>query len=97
MRTKDLIHAVAAVTELPRREVRETVLVALDIIADALADGEPMTLRGVGTLSVKPRGASLVMPSGNRLSCSLRGPRVVRFSPTPALEKELNVRPGEVL
>lgn len=97
MKTKQLIKEVSAITYLDRPEVNEAVRVAIAVIADALAEGETVRLKGLGRLAVKKRADCLVMKAGIPMECEIRGPRVLRFKGNRFLEQEINRRHEEVL
>lgn len=97
MKTKALIQHVCDITGWERREVSDIVLVAINVMAEALADNETVKLKGLGRLAVKKRADCLVMKAGIPMECDIRGPRVLRFKGNRLLEREINRRYEEVL
>jgi nucleoid DNA-binding protein len=97
MKTKQLIQQVSDITGWERREVSDIVLVAIEVMAEALTDGETVKLKGLGRLAVKKRADCLVMKAGIPMECEIRGPRVLRFKGNRFLEQEINRRHEEVL
>lgn len=92
MNTKDLIGKTAAITGIPKVFVRDAIETALLVIVDELAEDGDVKLRNIGTLKVRRRLPQLVVQPGTDIECSVKGPRVVKFSPSEKLGKEINLR-----
>ena len=57
MNKTDLINAVAAKTELSKKDSEKAVSAVFDVITDQLAGGEKVVLVGFGTFEVRHRAA----------------------------------------
>ena len=57
MNKAELIDAVAEATELSRADAEKTTNAVLDSIIDALSKGDPVSLVGFGSFSVRERAA----------------------------------------
>ena len=57
MNKADLVAAVAAKTELPKKDAEAAVAAVVDSITSALADGDKVSLVGFGTFEVRERAA----------------------------------------
>jgi len=55
MQKTDFIKAVAAKAEVSQKDAKQIIDAALDVIADALAQGHRVTLTGFGTFEVRQR------------------------------------------
>ena len=87
MNCKELVDAVAKVTELQKKDVKLAITQALQFIANELSDGKEVVLSGFGTfkvVDVKERngrnpatGEAIVIPAGKK----------VRFKPHGALKE----------
>lgn len=55
MQKTDFIKAVAAKAEVPQKDAKQIIDMALDVIAEALAAGQRVTLTGFGTFEVRQR------------------------------------------
>lgn len=55
MQKTDFIKAVAAKAEVSQKDAKQIIDMALDVIADALAQGQRVTLTGFGTFEVRQR------------------------------------------
>ena len=59
MNKAELIHAVAAKTEISKKDAEAAVNATLDIITEALKAGEKVALVGFGAFEVKERAARM--------------------------------------
>ncbi|MGI6157588.1 MAG: HU family DNA-binding protein [Saccharofermentanales bacterium] len=57
MNKTELINAVAAETELSKKDTEKAITAVFDVIADQLAQGEKVVLVGFGTFEVRHRAA----------------------------------------
>lgn len=57
MNKTELVAAVAAKTELSKKDAEAAVTAVLDSVKDALADGDKVSIVGFGTFGVKTRAA----------------------------------------
>jgi DNA-binding protein HU-beta len=57
MNKGDLVDAVAAQTQLPKKQVDAILTATLEVIQDAVASGEKVTLVGFGTFESRQRQA----------------------------------------
>ncbi len=57
MNKTELVAAVAAKTELSKKDAEAAVSAVLDSVKDALADGDKVSIVGFGTFAVKTRAA----------------------------------------
>jgi nucleoid DNA-binding protein len=92
MKTGDLIRKTATITGIPKVFVRDAIETALLVIVDELAEDGEVKLRNIGKLTVRRRLPQLVVQPGTGIECSVKGPRVVKFSPTAKLGREINLR-----
>lgn len=92
MNTNTLVTETTRITGIPIDFVRDAIETALLVLIDELSEGGEVKLRGVGTLSVRRRLPRLVVQPGSGLECSIKGPRVAKFSAAAKLEREINLR-----
>lgn len=89
MHTSDLIADYAVLADIPKAEARRRVELLLAQIASALAAGQDVALKGIGTLAPVDRSARAgVGPGGKAYDVPAR--KSVRLRPASALVEALN-------
>jgi nucleoid DNA-binding protein len=92
MKLKDLIAIVATVTDSPDDQVREVLETALQVMADALSDHEPVRLPGLGRLEVRQVGIPRIVCLAPYSQKREIAPHAVRFRAVKRLRNEVNIR-----
>lgn len=88
MNYSKLITTVATRLNLPPFEVKQQLRVTLDVITDALHDGDFVRLEGIGIFRVKMRkGRLLHNPREHGIFVNIPSMKVVTFKASPSLKK----------
>ena len=90
MNKSELIQAVADSTDLPKATAGKAVDAIIENIKNSLADGDPVTLVGFGTFSVRERAARVGRNprTGERLD--IKAANVPVFKPGKAFKDAVN-------
>ncbi|RKZ87732.1 MAG: DNA-binding protein HU [Candidatus Parabeggiatoa sp. nov. 1] len=90
MNKSELIQAVADSTELPKATAGKAVDAIIENIKNSLADGDPVTLVGFGTFTVRERAARVGRNprTGERLD--IKAANVPVFKPGKAFKDAVN-------
>lgn len=86
MNKTDLVAAVAAKTELSKKDAEAAVTATLDAVKDALADGDKVALVGFGTFAVKTRAARTGVNPLTKAPMSIPETKVPTFKAGSALK-----------
>ena len=86
MNKTELVAAVAAKTELSKKDAEAAVKAVLDAVTDALADGDKVALVGFGTFEVKTRAARTGNNPRTGESISIPASKVPSFKAGAALK-----------
>ncbi len=86
MNKTELVAAVAAKTELSKKDAEAAVKAVLDAVTDALADGDKVALVGFGTFEVKTRAARTGKNPRTGESISIPASKVPSFKAGAALK-----------
>lgn len=86
MNKTELAAAVAAKTELSKKDAEAAVTAALDSIKEALADGDKVSIVGFGTFSVKTRAARTGINPLTKAPMSIPETKVPAFKAGSALK-----------
>ena len=86
MNKTELVAAVAAKTELSKKDAEAAVKAVLDAVTDALADGDKVALVGFGTFEVKTRAARPGKKPRTGESISIPASKVPSFKAGAALK-----------
>lgn len=86
MNKTELVAAVAAKTELSKKDAEAAVSAVLDSVKDALADGDKVSLVGFGTFSVKTRAARTGINPLTKAAISIPETKVPAFKAGSALK-----------
>lgn len=92
MKTKTLILKTADVTGFADRYVRRVIEVALELIADELAENDAVKLKGLGRLSTRRMPSAVFVDTLQGTTQEIKGGRLVHFSADVKLLKEINMR-----
>ncbi|MFT4797906.1 MAG: integration host factor subunit beta [Candidatus Azotimanducaceae bacterium] len=93
MTKSELIERIASVqTQLSAKDVELAVKMILDHMADALADGERIEIRGFGSFSLHYREARLGRNPKTGEKVNLAGKFVPHFKPGKELRDRVNLR-----
>jgi len=91
MKKSELVEKVAqAHASITRREAEVVVALFFEAIADALARGERVELRGFGSLSTRKRRARIARNPKTGKTVSVPAKRVPHFKPGKELQKRIN-------
>ena len=86
MNKTELVAAVAAKTELSKKDAEAAVKAVLDAVTDALPDGDKVALVGFGTFEVKTRAARTGKNPRTGESISIPASKVPSFKAGAALK-----------
>ncbi len=86
MNKTELVAAVAAKTELSKKDAEAAVSAVLDSVKDALADGDKVSLVGFGTFAVKTRAARTGINPLTKAAISIPETKVPAFKAGSALK-----------
>jgi DNA-binding protein HU-beta len=75
MRKQDLIDAVSAKSNLPKRQVAMVIDATFNAIRDAMAEGQKVTMTGFGSFEVAQRNEREGQPAHRREDQDRRPPR----------------------
>ena len=91
MTRSDLVDALAAqFHQLPHRDIEMVVKTVLDSMADALAQGHRIEIRGFGSFTVTPRHARIGRNPRTGDSVEIPEKRVPHFKPGKALREAVD-------
>lgn len=88
---QEIGRAAAAQTQYTQVVAREILEAALAYIADQLAQGESVVLKGVGRLNPRVRPARTARNPNDGTPVDVPAKRVVKFIPRGDLKEQLNV------
>ena len=86
MQKTDFIKKVAERADLSQKDTKKAIDAALDIIAEALANGEKVTLTGFGTFEVRERQAREGVNPQTREKIKIEATRTPGFSASSTLK-----------
>ena len=86
MNKSELISAVAEKAALSKKDSEAAVSAVLDVIADALAQGDEVRLVGFGTFEVKKREARMGLNPKTKEPVPIPATKVPAFKPGKALK-----------
>lgn len=86
MNKTDFIEAVAKKSEMTKADAKKAVNAFCEVIADAMKEGEKVTIIGFGTFSVSERAArtGINPQTGKKMKIDAR--KVVKFKPGSGLD-----------
>ena len=90
MNKTELVAAVAAKTELSKKEAEAAVSATLDAITEALAEGDKIALVGFGTFSVKERAARTGINPLTKETIQIAASKAPAFKAGKALKDAIN-------
>lgn len=91
MTKKELIAGVADMNDMNKREVEETLNATLEMIQDAMAEGESVDLYGFGKFSVVERAARKGRNPATGEEIQIAASKSPKFKPAKALKVAVNV------
>ena len=92
MKKADLVDTIAGKTNLPKGQVQQMVDDVFDLIADGLAKGEKIDLRGFGTFSVRASAARTGRNPQTGETINIPARRVPAFKPGKELKEKVNAQ-----
>jgi nucleoid DNA-binding protein len=96
MNRTDFIDQIAARTQRSRTEVEDVINAALAVIADALANGDKVDLRGFGSFQVSGKNERQGRNPRTGESLTIAAKRVAVFKPSKELAERVNATSGPV-
>jgi DNA-binding protein HU-beta len=93
MKKADLVDTIAGKVGLPKAQVQQMVDDVFDLIAEGLAKGEKIDLRGFGTFSVRDSAARTGRNPQTGEAINIPARRVPAFKPGKELKEKVN-QPG---
>ena len=94
MNKSEPVSRVAAETSLPRAAADRTVSTLFSVIADALADGETVTIAGFGTFAARSRAARQGRNPSTGEPVAIAASRAPSFKPGRTLRDTANSTPS---
>jgi integration host factor beta subunit len=91
MKKSDLVDAISGKAGLPKGQVQQMVDDVFDLIADGLAKGEKIDLRGFGTFSVRDSAARTGRNPQTGEAINIPARRVPAFKPGKELKEKVNL------
>src|SRR6185503_379954 len=90
MKKSDLVDAISGKAGVPKAQVQQMVDDVFDLIADGLAKGEKIDLRGFGTFSVRDSAARTGRNPQTGGTIAIPARRVPGFKPGKELKEKVN-------
>jgi DNA-binding protein HU-beta len=90
MKKSDLVDAIAGKAGVPKAQIQQMVDDVFDLIADGLAKGEKIDLRGFGTFSVRDSAARTGRNPQTGEPIAIPARRVPGFKPGKELKEKVN-------
>lgn len=90
MKKADLVRSIATNTDLTQKDADNALSVMVDAISEALADGQEVSLRGLGKFTVQQRGERNARNPQTGEMVKLPASRAVRFKPSQTLKDQVN-------
>ena len=90
MNKAELIHAIAAKTEMSKKDAEAAVNAAIAAFEAALVAGEKVQISGIGTFEVKTRGARTGINPQNGEKIEIAACKYPAFSASKTLKAKLN-------
>ena len=90
MNKTELVAAVAAKTELTKKDADAAVAAVIDAITGALKDGEKVSLVGFGTFEVKTRAARTGLNPRTKEKIKIKASKAPAFKAGKALKDAVN-------
>lgn len=91
---ENIISEVYETTQLPKNRSREVVETALELMKDALSQGDDLLISGFGKFMVKAKKARRGRNPQTRADLQLRARRVVVFKTSGVLRRRINEAAG---
>ncbi len=91
MNKSELIAAIAAKTEISRKDAEKTVNAFVDAVGDSLAKGDKIQLIGFGTFAVKARPARTARNPRTGAEIKIAASKAPAFKAGKALKDKVNV------
>jgi DNA-binding protein HU-beta len=92
MKKSDLVDAISGKAGLPKGQVQQMVDDVFDLIAEGLAKGEKIDLRGFGTFSVRDSAARTGRNPQTGEPIAIPARRVPGFKPGKELKEKVNAQ-----
>lgn len=89
MTKTDLIAQVAANTEMSKKSSELAVNAVIDALAKAMANGEKISIAGLGTFEIRERAARQGINPRTREAITIEASRSVAFKPAKAVKDQL--------
>lgn len=90
MNKTELIEAIASRTDMTKTDVDKVVSSLVDVITDALADGDKVSLKGFGIFEVRARDARIGRNPRTGETMEIAASKVPAFKASSALKKAVN-------
>ncbi|MBM6841169.1 HU family DNA-binding protein [[Clostridium] spiroforme] len=90
MNKAELIEAIASKTELTKTDVDKVVSSLIDVITDALAKGDKVSLKGFGNFEVRQREARMGRNPKTGETMEIAASKAPAFKASTALKKAVN-------
>ncbi len=90
MNKADLVAAIAANTELSKKDADKALKAFIDVVGDELSKGEKVQLAGFGTFEVVERAARTGINPQTKEQISIPASKAPKFKPMKSLKEKVN-------
>ena len=90
MNKADLVAAIAANTELSKKDADKALKAFIDVVGDELSKGEKVQLAGFGTFEVVERAARRGINPQTKEQISIPASKAPKFKPMKSLKEKVN-------
>lgn len=90
MNKTELIEAIASKTEMTKTDVDKVVSSLVDVVTDALANGDKVSLKGFGNFEVRTRDARIGRNPRTGETMEIAASKAPAFKASSALKKAVN-------
>lgn len=90
MNKTELIEAIASRTDMTKTDVDKVISSLVDVITDALADGDKVSLKGFGIFEVRARDARIGRNPRTGETMEIAASKVPAFKASSTLKKAVN-------
>ena len=90
MNKADLVAAIAANTELSKKDADKALKAFIDVVGDELSKGEKVQLAGFGTFEVVERAARRGINPPTKEQISIPASKAPKFKPMKSLKEKVN-------
>lgn len=90
MNKSELIEAIAFKTEMTKKDVDKVVSSLVEVVTEALVDGERVSLKGLGNFEVRTRNERTGRNPRTGETITIKASKAPAFKPSSALKNAIN-------